>query len=197
MIERFSFRCMILGAHFSVMCALLIFCCPGAGSAGQLYTFVDERGGLHYSNVPNDPRYGLVGRPRYAANLVEYESIISEAARYNGLDPALISAIIHIESGGVPDARSSKGALGLMQLMPGTASNLAVSDPLDPAANIRGGTRYLCQLIDRFKGNLVLALAAYNAGPRKVEKYRGIPPYPETRKYVRNVLKQWEKYRSR
>ena len=184
-----------------VICALLIFCNTGVGSAGSIYSFVDERGAWHFSNVPTDPRYGLESRSRHTSphvpgNYSEFEEIISESATRYGLDPDLIRAIIQIESGGIPDARSSKGAIGLMQLMPGTSSNLAVSNPFDPKANILGGTKYLRQLIERFRGNLVLALAAYNAGPGKVERHKGIPPYPETRRYVRNVLKQWQEYRS-
>lgn len=151
--------------------------------------------------MPTDPRYFLTSRsgyitPHVTGNHSEFEEIISEAAIRHGLDPDLIRAIIQIESGWIPDARSSKGAIGLMQLMPDTSSNLAVSNPFDPKANILGGTKYLSRLIERFRGNLVLALAAYNAGPEKVKRYKGIPPYPETRSYVRNILKQWQEYRS-
>ena len=194
-------RLSVSGIQLFVTCALLVLCNTGVGSAGSIYSFVDERGAWHFSNVPADPRYGLASRSRHTSphvprNYSEFEEIISETATRYGLDPDLIRAIIQIESGGIPDARSSKGAIGLMQLMPGTSSSLAVSNPFDPKANIRGGTKYLRQLIERFRGNLVLALAAYNAGPGKVERYKGIPPYPETRRYVRNVLKQWQKYRS-
>jgi soluble lytic murein transglycosylase-like protein len=182
-------------------CAFLVLCNSGVTSAGSIYSFVDEYGVWHFSNVPTDPRYGLVSRSRHISphvprNYAVFEEIISEAATRYDLDPDLIKAIIQIESGGIPDARSSKGAIGLMQLMPETSSNLAVSNPFDPKANIWGGTKYLSQLLERFRGNLVLALAAYNTGPEKVEKYGGIPPFPETRRYVRNVLKQWQKYRS-
>ncbi|MEA1991775.1 MAG: lytic transglycosylase domain-containing protein [Thermodesulfobacteriota bacterium] len=182
-------------------CAFLVLCNTGVGSAGSIYSFVDERGASHFSNVPTDPRYGLESRSRHISphvprNYSEFEEIISETAIRHDLDPDLIRAIIQIESGWIPDARSSKGAIGLMQLMPETSSNLAVSNPFDPKANIRGGTKYLRQLIERFRGNLVLALAAYNAGPGKVERYKGIPPYPETRRYVRKVLNQWQEYRS-
>jgi soluble lytic murein transglycosylase-like protein len=184
-----------------VTCVLLVLCNTGVSSSGSIYSFVDERGSWHFSNVPTDPRYGLVSRSSHISshvprNYAVFEEIISEAATRHGLDPDLIRAIIQIESGGIPDARSSKGAIGLMQLMPETSLNLAVSNPFDPKANIWGGTKYLSQLLERFRGNLVLTLAAYNAGPEKVEKYGGIPPYPETRRYVRNVLNQWQKYRS-
>ncbi len=189
------------GIQLFVICALLVLCNSGVSDAGSIYSFVDERGAWHFSNVPTDPRYGSVSRSRHISshvpvNYSKFEKIISEAATRHGLDPDLIRAIIQIESGWIPDARSSKGAIGLMQLMPETSSNLAVSNPFDPEANIRGGTKYLSRLLERFKGNLVMALAAYNAGPEKVKRYKGIPPYPETRRYVRNVLKQWQKYRS-
>jgi len=194
-------RLSVSGIQLFVTCALLVLCNTGVGSAGSIYSFVDERGAWHFSNVPTDPRYGLESRSRHISphvprNYSEFKEIISEAATRHGLDPDLIRAIIQIESGWISDARSPKGAIGLMQLMPETSSSLAVSNPFDPKANILGGTKYLSWLLERFRGNLVLALAAYNAGPGKVERYKGIPPYPETRRYVRKVLKQWQKYRS-
>jgi soluble lytic murein transglycosylase-like protein len=184
-----------------VTCALLVLCNSEMTNAGGIYSFVDKNGRWHFSNVPADPRYGRTKQSRHippytARNYNEFEIIISETATQYDLDPDLIRAIIQIESGWVPNARSPKGAIGLMQLMPQTSSNLAVSNPLDPRSNIQGGTKYLSRLIERFRGNLVLALAAYNAGPNKVERYKGIPPYPETRRYVRKVLRQWHKYRS-
>ncbi|MBA7703843.1 Membrane-bound lytic murein transglycosylase F [subsurface metagenome] len=196
-----SLRWSVLGMQLFVTCVLLVLCNTGVSNAGSIYSFVDERGVWHFSNVSTDPRYGLVSRSRHISphvprNYAVFEKIISKAATRHGLDPDLIRAIIQIESGGIPDALSSKGAIGLMQLMPETSLNLAVSNPFDPKANIWGGTKYLSQLLERFRGNLVLTLAAYNAGPEKVEKYGGIPPYPETRRYVRNVLNQWQKYRS-
>jgi soluble lytic murein transglycosylase-like protein len=100
----------------------------------------------------------------------------------------LIKALIRQESAGDPKAISDKGAKGLMQLMDSTAAMLGVTDPFNPSQNIMGGARYLSQLIKRFGGDLVKAIASYNAGPGAVEKYNGIPPYPETRKYVRNVM---------
>jgi soluble lytic murein transglycosylase-like protein len=104
------------------------------------------------------------------------------------LDPKLVRAVIQVESGYNHRARSHKGAMGLMQLMPATASLLRVSDPYDPDENVRGGTQYLRNLVDRFPGRLDLAVAAYNAGPGAVERYNGIPPYRETRDYVQRVL---------
>ncbi|MBN1636854.1 MAG: lytic transglycosylase domain-containing protein [Deltaproteobacteria bacterium] len=116
------------------------------------------------------------------------EKTIRQAAKTNGIEPRLIRGIIEVESNFVPTALSSKGAIGLMQLLPDTAAEMGVADPWDPAENIRAGTRYIAQLLKRYDGDLVKALAAYNAGPTMVDIYNGIPPYQETREYVKNVL---------
>jgi hypothetical protein len=118
----------------------------------------------------------------------ELEPVITRHADSQQLDPKLVRAMIQVESGYNPSAVSRKGAVGLMQLMPTTASSLAVSNPYDPDENVRGGTAYLRRMIDRFEGRLELAVAAYNAGPGAVERHGGIPPYRETRDYVRRVL---------
>jgi soluble lytic murein transglycosylase len=169
-----------------------------AARADRLYAFMDERGVYHFSNVATDHRFSPLAGDRlpFPAQrpLNRLTAIVHEAARAHALDPALIKAIIEVESDWVPDACSSKGALGLMQLMPGTATDLLIRDPLDPTANVRGGTRYLRQMIDRFRGDIILALAAYNAGPGTVERFQGVPPYPETQEYVRRVLKLWKQY---
>jgi len=125
-----------------------------------------------------------------------YHRKIEDVSRRYGLDPDLLKAVIMAESGGEPYAVSRKGALGLMQIMPDTASELGVRDPFNPHANIEGGARYLRQLLDRFQGNLLLALAGYNAGPSVVERYRGVPPYSETRRYIRRVLSLWKALKS-
>jgi len=118
---------------------------------------------------------------------VPYGEIIDEAAMRVGVDPRLVRAVIQVESAYRPAARSPKGAAGLMQLMPATARRYAVSDPYDPASNIEAGIKHLKMLLGRFE--LSLALAAYNAGEAAVERFRGIPPYPETENYVRQVLR--------
>ena len=118
----------------------------------------------------------------------ETRRLIDLHARRQGLSPRLVQAVIQVESGYNPKALSRKGAMGLMQLMPMTARQLRVTDPYDPEQSIRGGTVYLRQMLRRYSGNLTLALAAYNAGPTAVDKYRDVPPYRETRDYVRKVL---------
>lgn len=114
--------------------------------------------------------------------------LIERAARENGLDPALLDALVQSESGYDAQARSRAGAMGLTQLMPGTAEALGVGNPFDPEQNLMAGARYLQQLINRYDGNLSMALAAYNAGPGTVQRFGGIPPYPETQSYVQKVL---------
>jgi soluble lytic murein transglycosylase-like protein len=116
------------------------------------------------------------------------EPIIVRHSGEHHLDPRLVRAVIQIESGYNRRARSNHGAMGLMQLMPDTALELAVHDPYDADENLRGGTAYLAQLIDAFPSSLEMALAAYNAGPGAVERHRGVPPYPETIDYVRRVM---------
>ena len=118
-------------------------------------------------------------------------SLIEKSAQEHGLDPGLVWLVVQKESGFNPQAVSPKGAMGLMQLMPGTAALLGVQDPFNPAQNIDGGVRYLKQCLERFNNNVSLALAAYNAGPENVAKYQGVPPFAETRNYVANILEAY------
>jgi soluble lytic murein transglycosylase-like protein len=120
--------------------------------------------------------------------------MIRELARRHGVSPALVKAVVTVESDFDPKAVSAKGARGLMQLMPGTAAELGVDDIYDPRGNLDGGIRHLRGLLDRYDGDVRLALAAYNAGEEAVRRHGGIPPYPETRQYVRRVLDQYERW---
>lgn len=126
--------------------------------------------------------------PRALEAATPFAEIISAMSEAHGVDPVLVSALIKVESGYRPRARSRKGAMGLMQLMPSTAREYKVRNPFDPKANIEAGIKHLKSLIDRFDGGLELALAAYNAGEGAVKKFNGIPPYRETRNYVTRIL---------
>ena len=128
-------------------------------------------------------------------HLTSFQTSISRAASRYGVDPALIRAVIHAESAFQPEAKSRVGALGLMQLMPETAREMGVEDPLSPNDNIHGGVRYLAWLMQKSQGNVTLATAAYNAGPGAVERYQGIPPFKETETYVRRVRILHDRYR--
>ncbi|MDY6979043.1 MAG: lytic transglycosylase domain-containing protein [Pseudomonadota bacterium] len=125
-----------------------------------------------------------------AANYLRFENIIHTVANRHKIDAALVKAVIHTESFFNPNATSHKGASGLMQLMPATAERYGVTDLYSPRQNIEGGVRYLRDLMQRYPRQLKLVLAAYNAGENAVDRYQGIPPYPETRKYVKKVLKK-------
>lgn len=122
--------------------------------------------------------------------------LVREAARAAGVDPSLVTAVAQTESGGEPGALSRSGAAGVMQLMPATAQALGVTDPYDATQNVRGGALYLRELLDRFGGDVRLALAAYNAGPGAVARFGGIPPFAETRAYVARVLDAYRRLRA-
>jgi len=126
----------------------------------------------------------------------DYGSLINQASEKFGVETSLIKAVIRAESSFNPKATSSDGSQGLMQLMPGTADDLEVDDAYDPEENIFGGTKYLSILLGRFKNNIRLALAAYNAGPESVDKYNGVPPFQETKTYIKRVLEYYNKYKT-
>ncbi len=164
-----------------------------------MYSYVDQYGRLHFTNVPADPRYRKApgfDAVRKAAVLGRYGQFIRDAAEQYSLDPELIRAIIKVESSFDPFVVSKKGAMGLMQLMPDTAEVMQVVEPFEASENIMGGSRYLRKMLNLFDGDLQLGLAAYNAGPNKVLKNRRIPKIPETEQYVRKVLKEYGKFRA-
>jgi soluble lytic murein transglycosylase len=181
--------------------ASLLVCAASAGARGPLYGYVDANGVHHFTNVPNDTRYSPVEltkelqAPRRGAvpDYRGWDGLILLNARAEDVPPALVKAVIAAESAFDPEAVSHKGALGLMQLMPATAAELGIDDPLVPDDNVRGGTRYLRLMLDRY-GDMNRALAAYNAGPQAVDRFRGVPPYRETRDYVRRVLTYYRHY---
>jgi soluble lytic murein transglycosylase-like protein len=177
-----------------------------AAAHPQIYTYVDANGMRHYTDVPDNNRYRLLvlsphdrtaSGDRYDSMLLakagRYDSIIENAAQSASVEPNLLRAVIVVESGFNSRAVSKRGAVGLMQLMPATASRFGVSNPYDPRQNIHGGAQYLKFLIDRFGQNVRLALAAYNAGEEAVERNGGqIPPFTETMAYVPRVLRIYQ-----
>ncbi len=180
--------------------APLILCCclwSAPPVLADIYRFQDENGVWRYTNVKNDARYRLFikSREKMAVEYIDkYVSIIEQASNMYNVNPSLIKAVIKAESAFDPKAVSHKGAQGLMQLMPATADLMLVSDPFDPTDNIFGGTKYLRGLLDRFDQNMELAVAAYNAGPEAVARNNGIPPYRETRAFVRRVVTYYNGY---
>ncbi len=190
--------------HF---CLLLIFSVfiivLAAGSAGaDIYKYVDKDGVLHLTNVPtaSNVKYTLVLKEKRVIflsglDIKKYDEMITRAAAKYNMDAALIKAVIKAESNFNHQAVSPVGAQGLMQLMPATANAMQVEDAFHPEKNIEGGVRYLSYLIRVYRGNLSLALAAYNAGEGAVSKYNNrIPPFRETQNYVRRVLSYYNKY---
>jgi soluble lytic murein transglycosylase-like protein len=189
-------------------CGIVIVAGLAAGPAhADIYAYTGPDGTTHFSNVPDDARYKLIVRTPEAtasaegsgraalwlARSADYDGAIERAAFAAEVHPALLRAVIVVESGFNPRAVSRRGAIGLMQLLPSTARRYGAFNAFDPEQNIHAGARYLAALITRYGENrLELVLAAYNAGEAAVEKYgRQIPPYSETRSYVPNVLKMY------
>lgn len=189
-------------------CAIFVMavCTPAIGSASHIYKYVDADGVAHFTDKPDLKRYRLYDLtpkgltrsgdrydPRLLARSAQYDAIIETEAKSAGVEPNLIRAVIVVESGFNSHAVSKRGAVGLMQLMPATATRFGVPDRYDPRQNIRGGARYLGFLINRFRQNVRLALAAFNAGEDAVDRNSGqIPPFSETLEYVPKVLTIYE-----
>jgi soluble lytic murein transglycosylase-like protein len=179
-----------------VICVPIIFSFVNITSA-DIYRYRDEQGVWHFTNIKSDTRYKLFFRSpgrEPTEYIKEYEELIQQASERFRVDPFLVKAVIKAESDFDYQAVSSKGAQGLMQLMPETAYDMEVGDPFNPEENIFGGTRYLSVLLDRYKNDKTKALAAYNAGPERIEEYKGIPPFTETKDFVERVLKYYEAY---
>ncbi len=182
--------------------SLLLACFCGllaVPADAQIYTWRDADGRLVLSDKPHQgatvqPTYDVHGassvratKPLSTNKSAPYEASIAEHSQRQQVAADLVRAVIQVESAFNPMAVSSKGAMGLMQLMPATAAELGVGNPFDPDQNIRGGVTYLKRLLDRYDGNVELALAAYNAGMGNVEKYGDVPPFKETRNYVKKI----------
>jgi soluble lytic murein transglycosylase-like protein len=190
---------------FLVLIVLTAF--GSAPALADIYSFTDEGGVTCFTNVPGQGRSKVrlplkkatahSSKIALAASIQAYEPVIASASQGFAVDPDLVRAVIKAESNFNPQAVSPKGALGLMQLMPGTAREMGVSHPFDPAENILGGVKYLSQLLGVVNGDIPLALAAYNAGPSRVMGQNEIPPIAETRNYVERVLKHYKNLKGR
>ena len=183
--------------------AVVLVICGLAGwvdpARGELYQFTDTHGVAHFTNVPTDPRYRRLQKPAAMIPIRPeqlHQTILSASRRYR-VDPALVKAVIKVESDFNPQAVSSAGAMGLMQLMPATASMLDVQNPFNPTENISGGVKHLSDLLGRFNGDLTLVLAAYHAGAKRVETYGQVPPIEKTHRYIRKVMAAYKTYRGK
>ena len=174
---------------------MLMLCIPVSCAYADMYQTVTRDGTVIYSNVPANDATIVIKEDKQdrkpsmkKQSNGDYHIIVDEKSRKHNVDPRLVKAVIAAESGWNPLAISPKGAVGIMQLMPKTATDMGVGNRYNPEENIEGGIKYLKHLLERFKGNLTMALAAYNAGPARVEKVRGVPSIPETVNYVRKVM---------
>jgi len=175
----------------------------GLNAYADMYQSASSDGTVLYTNVPASGSKVIVKENELARKTAvkaakkknhvsgEFNNIAEEKARKHNVDPKLVKAVIGAESNWNPRAVSNKGAIGMMQLMPKTASDMGVGNPLNPEENIEGGVKYLRHLLDKFNGSLTLALAAYNAGPARVEKVNGVPSIPETVNYVKRVMNEY------
>lgn len=201
----------------ALILALSLLGLSGSRAQADVYEYVDANGVAHYTNVPpagrgwhrlqvsqlqSEARRSRAvktppaQRDRSLDRYSRYDAHLFEAARLYQLPVALLRAVLHVESDFDPNVVSVDGAMGLMQLMPFTAQKMGVINPFDPRQNILGGARFLRILANQWKGDLVLTVASYNAGAGAVERYRGVPPFGETRRYVNRVLERYYAYRA-
>jgi soluble lytic murein transglycosylase len=185
----------VLGTIFTLIAAV------SSGHA-DIYMYIDDNGVMHFTNTPtsNEHEYKVYIKERTSISKKfsatnKYDHFISNASEQTGVDSRLLKAMIKAESDFDPRAISKKGAMGLMQIMPENFKMLDLENPFDPRQNIRAGARYFQQLYKRFNGKLALSLAAYNAGPTAVDRYKRIPPYQETEEYVRRVLRYYRTFK--
>lgn len=189
----------MLKKRYLLFIVLMLFFSGNARA--DIYMYIDRDGVVNFSNAPTSSDYKLYIRERprktalrYSSN--RYDDEIERAHQVHGVDFSLIKAVIKVESGFNPKAVSKKGAKGLMQIMPTNYASLSIKDPFNPGQNIMGGTYYLKQLLKRYDYKLPLVLAAYNAGPGAVDRYRTIPPFKETQDYVRKVMNTYSLYKN-
>ena len=202
--ERGALLCSVRpGANARLKAALalgvFLFILNPGSSFADIYKYKDKNGKWHFTNIKSDSRYKLyikAARENPDAFIKKYDSIISQASEKFSLEPSLVKAVIKAESGFDHKAVSSKGAQGLMQLMPDTADEMAVDDPYNPEQNIFGGAKYLSRLMERYNNDVKLVLAAYNAGPERVDKYKGVPPFKETRTFITRVMDYYKEYKN-
>jgi soluble lytic murein transglycosylase-like protein len=193
------------GIKFSkifVFSAIFILTAAVSSVHADIYMYIDENGVMHFTNTPtsNQHDYKVYLKEKTAVsgkfyNTNKYDGFISDASREFGVDSRLLKAMIKAESDFDPRAISKKGAMGLMQIMPENFKMLDLKNPFDPWENIKAGARYFKRLHERFNGKLALSLAAYNAGPTAVDRYKNIPPYQETEEYVRRVLRYYRTFK--
>jgi soluble lytic murein transglycosylase-like protein len=183
-----------------LLAALALLAGAVSPARADIYYFEDPDGVMHFTNVPVDGRFRFKEKENakkvkvfvYESNERQFDPMIHKVAKQEGIDPALLRSLISVESGFDPVAISPKGAMGLMQLMPETAKRLGVNNAFHPEENLEAGARHLRTLMEKYEGDLQLALAAYNAGEKAVEAYDGIPPFLETETYVREVLRRYQ-----
>ena len=189
------FQIVVLGTLFTLIAAV-------SSVHADIYMYIDDKGVMHFTNAPtsNEHEYKVyikertsVSKKFYSTN--KYDHYITDASEQTGVDSRLLKAMIKAESDFDPRAVSRKVAMGLMQIMPENFKMLDLKNPFDPWENIKAGARYFQQLNKRFNGKLALSLAAYNAGPTAVDRYKSIPPYQETEEYVRRVLRYYRTFK--